>query len=260
MRQQREQGRDVDVGGVVRGERRERPRGRCSRPSRRERQPSSAEHQARGAARASAKREAAGSGRRRRASHAGSDDGREREGEPRPRRARAHGAARGGPQRLGRGGREQTAPSGRASCAPRRRATREVRDPSRGAPHLAARGLRHGARRDEHDVVRRHVRPPRPLCCRHRRREPLARRARRRRASRPRPRAPRCRGVAFGHAERHDAAAADALDRGRGLLDLLRHEVAAALDDEVLAPAADVELAVRAVGEVAAVEPAARRA
>ena len=59
------------------------------------------------------------------------------------------------------------------------------------------------------------------------------------------------------HAEGDDAAAADAGHGGGDLFDLLRDEVAAGLDDEVLPAAGDEDLAVGHVGEVAAVEPPA---
>ena len=124
-----------------------------------------------------------------------------------------------------------------------------------GAPDLAARGLRHRARGHEDDLVRRHVHQL-GHALRDGRGQPVPFRS--------------ARDAGLGHhdqplgaerrvlgAEGHHAASPDPLDARGGLLDLLRHEVAAALDDEVLPPAADVDLAGGAVGQVPGVEPPA---
>ena len=125
------------------------------------------------------------------------------------------------------------------------------------APHLAARGLEHDARRDEHHPVGRHL----DRGCHaldHSRLQPgaLLGIARARLGDHDQRLGAERRVL---HAEGDDTAAADARHLGGGLLDLLRDQVAAGLDDQVLAPAADVDLAVGAVGQVAAVEPAARQ-
>ena len=59
------------------------------------------------------------------------------------------------------------------------------------------------------------------------------------------------------HADGGDAALAYPFDGGHDFLDLLGDQVAAALDDQVLAPSRDVDVAVRAEGQVAAVHPPA---
>ena len=63
----------------------------------------------------------------------------------------------------------------------------------------------------------------------------------------------------IGPAEHRDAALADAVDRADRVLDLLRVQVAAATDHDVLDAAGDVDVAVGDVGPVAGVEPAAGR-
>ena len=250
--QEREQGENVGVGGVVRGQ--------DQRPAAREPLPAldletaaeEPEDQARGEARQREREAAAGD-----EDHedpGGEEQERQREGEPRRVEAPA-GALEAGAEGLGeRGG-------GEPGLLRERRARRaaeaalEVQLARRRAAHLAAGGLRHGARGHEDDLVGRHLdregdalgRPP-----------PRGAPARPgpRPGSRPPPRVPRSRGR-VRDAEGDDAPAADPLDRGRRLLDLLGHEVAAALDDEVLPAAADVDLARRSIGEVPAVEPAA---
>ena len=59
----------------------------------------------------------------------------------------------------------------------------------------------------------------------------------------------------IGHAEYRDPALADAGDVGHGLLDLLRVEMAAGANDDVLDAAGDVDVASGHVGAVGAVEP-----
>ena len=124
------------------------------------------------------------------------------------------------------------------------------------AADLPARGLRHRARRHQGHDVGRHA---------ERRRRPLGDEARNR------ARAP---GLPGARLRDDDQALRAELGTAtpnaatqprrmpgtvrRHLLDLLRHEVAAGLDDEVLAPPGDEDLALGEVGEVAAVEPAAR--
>ena len=62
-------------------------------------------------------------------------------------------------------------------------------------------------------------------------------------------------GGAIGDAKHRNAALADAGDVGDGLLDLLRIEMAAGANDDVLDAAGDVDVAARHVAAVAAVEP-----
>ncbi len=63
--------------------------------------------------------------------------------------------------------------------------------------------------------------------------------------------------IGIGDAEGGHAALADARDVADHFLDLLRIEIAARLDDHVLLPAGDEELAVGDVAEIARVHPAA---
>ena len=62
-------------------------------------------------------------------------------------------------------------------------------------------------------------------------------------------------GRSIGHAKDRDAALADSGDAGHRLLDLLRIEMTARANDDVLDAAGDVDVAAGHVGAVAAVEP-----
>ena len=251
-RQQREQRGDVHVRGVIAGQHERAAPRQPLEPGRLE----AAAHEAQqGACRQARERE-------------GEAPARHEHGE-RPRRKQERRQQKGEPGRVEPAAdpaRERPRPfRGRGACKPQLlregRALRFAERPgeellaSGGAPHLAARGLEHRAGSHQHDLVGRHfdrrghalgdgVREPRALDG-----VPGARlRDHHQRLGAER---------LVRHAEGHDAAAAHALDRGRRLLDLLRHQVAAGLDDQVLAASADVDLAVRAVREVAAVEPPA---
>ena len=127
---------------------------------------------------------------------------------------------------------------------------------ARGAPDLAAGGLQHGARRREHDVVRRHadqrhrevvdagLAAPRAA------RDPVSRVS----ASTTTRSVPARASRLPNTATQPRADAFEAADR---LLELVGMDVAAGADDHVLDAAGDVDLACRDVAVVAGVHPLA---